>query len=613
MEFEAGRSALTGRPALLQLLGPVQLVPEFQAESRPASLGRRSLCLVTYLALAGDAEQRRDQLAALLWERRGLEQARASLRQSLAELKAVCPDLLLSTRTTLRIDPAMLQTDIDLLLGVETASDLTDRLRALPQHLLVLPDVSEAFDAWAKGERKRLQLRIADAVHARFAANVDPPGDLATLRAAWQAFAPADAAAASPSTAFPRAAAPPQGGSSPPRLRAANDAPLLIMAPVEFYGIDAGQELAEQLRDEVVGGLSRIRDLRLVVERRPISALPVDRHGDGYVLHSRLRNLSDGPQLTMQLLTWPAQEMLWSIATPFARAIDQEAVNLTIGKIVGSILPELERNLLRTDSPASGSLYMRYLRARHASRQPESFDAARAIADEFEAIIAQDPNFVLPYLPLARLYNTDFVYTRAGSSGVTERDRATWLARRSTMIDPAHGHGWTVLAWCHLWQGEWSAAEASLEQALDLNPHHADRLDEIASAFMHLGMLDRAEWLLERSKTLMIAPGHIYWNDRTLLDLLRGDPKAAVQAAAHAGDDYLWSAVYSLAAHAQAGNDCREAVQRFRKRVAPIFPNGQLPPFDDLAFWMRRSGMPFRHAVMLNIILDGLKTGLKHG
>jgi hypothetical protein len=144
-----------------------------------------------------------------------------------------------------------------------------------------------------------------------------------------------------------------------------------------------------------------------------------------------------------------------------------------------------------------------------------------------------------------------------------------------------------------------------------LNPYHADRLDEIAFAFMHLGKLGRAEALLEQSKSLMVAPSHIYWNDRTLLDLLNGDPDAAVQSAANAGDDYLWSTVYALAAHAQAGRDCRIAAQRFRKRVASIFPNGQLPPVEDLVFWMRRSGMPFRDAAMLNIVLDGIRIGLR--
>jgi TolB-like protein len=495
---------------------------------------------------------------------------------------------------------------------IASAAALAEAIRKLPQHVLVLPDVSRAFNDWVKTERKRLYAQLADIVRARLAKGDASVEDRAELEAAWRAVAPADAPAI--------ADAPVERGMQPGSARsrtpdrvpiAPNDAPLLIMAPVEFFGIAEGRELAEQLRDEVVGGLARIRDLRLVVERQSIAMIPQDRHGDGYVLHSRLRNLSDGPQLTLQLLTWPAQEILWSTTTPFALAIDYEAVTQTIGKVVGSILPELERNLLRSERPASGSLYVRYLKARYASRQPSDFEAARAVADELEAIIAQDPGFVLPYLPLARLYNTDFVYTRAGSSGVSERDRAAWLARRSTQLDPAHGHGWSLLAWCHLWQGEWRAAEACLDQALALNPYHADRLDEIAFAFMHLGKLGRAEALLEQSKSLMVAPSHIYWNDRTLLDLLNGDPDAAVQSAANAGDDYLWSTVYALAAHAQAGRDCRIAAQRFRKRVASIFPNGQLPPVEDLVFWMRRSGMPFRDAAMLNIVLDGIRIGLR--
>jgi tetratricopeptide (TPR) repeat protein len=597
--------------ALLQLLGPVQLKPLDLAQARGAVLGRRTLCLVTYLAIIGDTDHRRDHLATLLWESRGTEQALASLRQCLAELKSLFPDVLVAGRTTLRINAARLKTDVSVLAEITGAAALADAIRTLPQHVLVLPDVSRAFDDWVKTERKRLYAQLADIVRARLAKGDASVEDRAELKAAWRAVAPADAPAIDDATVEHGMQPGPGRSRISDRMPIApNDAPLLIMAPVEFFGIAEGRELAEQLRDEVVGGLARIRDLRLVVERQPISAIPLDRHGDGYLLHSRLRNLSDGPQLTLQLLTWPAQEILWSTTTPFALAVDYEAVTHTIGKVVGSILPELERNLLRSERPASGSLYARYLKARYASRQPSDFQAARAIADELEAIIAQDPGFVLPYLPLARLYNTDFVYTRAGSSGVTERDRATWLSRRSTTIDPGHAHGWSQLAWSHLWQGQWSAAEDCLEQALALNPFHADRLDEIAFAFMHLGKLERAELLLERSKSLMVAPGHIYWNDRMLLDLLNGDPIAAVRSATNAGDDFLWSTVYSLAAHAHAGRDCRDAEQRFRTRVARIFPNGVLPQFDDLAFWMRRSGMPFRQSAMLNIVLDGIRIGL---
>ncbi len=604
--------AVAERIAVLQLLGPVQLRPCDPAEGRGAALGRRTLCLVTYLAINGDAEQRRDHLATLLWETRGLEQARASLRQCLAELKSLFPDLLIAGRTTLRIDSALLETDVMQLAESSSAAALAEMIRKLPQHILVLPEIGRAFDDWARSERKRLYARLADIVRIRVAKGDIPVDELTELKAAWRAFAPADASTVDGEVAKREMQQEPSVLKAPVRAPIApNDAPLLIMAPVEFFGIAEGRELAEQLRDEVVGGLARIRDLRLVVERQPIATIPLDRHGDGYVLHSRLRNLSDGPQLTLQLLTWPTQEILWSTTTPFALAIDYDAVIQTVGKVVGSILPELERNLLRTERPASGALYVRYLKARYASQQPTDFATARAVADELESIIAEDPGFVLPYLPLARLYNTDFVYTRAGSSGVSERDRAAWLSRRSTQIDPAHGHGWSQLAWCHLWQGEWDAASRCLEQALELNPYHADRLDEIAFAYMHLGDLVRAEALLERSRSLMIAPGHIYWNDRTLLDLLVGDYVAAVSAAKNAGDDFLWSVVYSLAAHAHAGLDCRMVRDRFRSRVARVFTDSKLPEFSDLSFWMRRSGMPFRSSSMFQIVLEGVRIGLE--
>ncbi len=69
----------------LRLLGPVELR---RADGAPVAMpGRRSVELLTCLALADHETQTRERLASLIWAGRGSEQADGSLRQELARLR----------------------------------------------------------------------------------------------------------------------------------------------------------------------------------------------------------------------------------------------------------------------------------------------------------------------------------------------------------------------------------------------------------------------------------------------------------------------------------------------------------------------------------------------
>src|SRR5262245_29730076 len=102
-----------GRVVQLRLLGP------FDARDRlgrsPAISARKNRALIALLALSPPARMSRGKLASLLWSERAHGQARANLRQSLADLRkdmaAASVPIVLADDDSVWID--LVQVDVD--------------------------------------------------------------------------------------------------------------------------------------------------------------------------------------------------------------------------------------------------------------------------------------------------------------------------------------------------------------------------------------------------------------------------------------------------------------------------------------------------------------------
>ena len=148
-------------PLILNLLGGFELRPR---GGPPIALSTKSgQALLTYLALTPGQRHSRDKLAALLWEDRPDQQARSSLRQTLAVL-----------RKSLPIDPSWINTEGDWI-ALESSAFETDvaRFDSLAQQgatgslseaaALYRGDLlqgfslrSEDFAGWLRTERERI-------------------------------------------------------------------------------------------------------------------------------------------------------------------------------------------------------------------------------------------------------------------------------------------------------------------------------------------------------------------------------------------------------------------------------------------------------------------------
>ena len=118
--------------------------------------GRKAHAILAYLAASGEPAVSRQRLTGLLWSRRWEEQARASLRQSLMELRrAICsidPTLLRIEKDRVSLDHSRIWLDGLVSLFGSVPSTEPDRF------LESLRGLDDAFDHWIDGERARMQL-----------------------------------------------------------------------------------------------------------------------------------------------------------------------------------------------------------------------------------------------------------------------------------------------------------------------------------------------------------------------------------------------------------------------------------------------------------------------
>jgi DNA-binding SARP family transcriptional activator len=158
-------------------LGTTRLV---DAAGRDVAPGQRKLlALLAYLARKAPRSVPREQLATLLWGERRDEQARASLRQALFQLRRILGDTLDTGQGTVALKAGALDTDV----GALEADVAAGRYReaALRWHGDFLADAEDAggevFRTWVDGERAYLRRLLARAVEELAAES--------TARGAW--------------------------------------------------------------------------------------------------------------------------------------------------------------------------------------------------------------------------------------------------------------------------------------------------------------------------------------------------------------------------------------------------------------------------------------------
>jgi DNA-binding SARP family transcriptional activator/TolB-like protein/Tfp pilus assembly protein PilF len=150
---------------LIQLTGDVRVRSPAGTDLTPRS--RKGLAIIAHLALTPGFSAGRDRILGLLWGDRGEEQARASLRQTLVDLRVTAPDvagMIVATRQAVALKDDCWRCDA---LEMDEAAEHGDiagllaKLQAARGDLLEsLQGLTAQFDDWLLAERARRRSQL---------------------------------------------------------------------------------------------------------------------------------------------------------------------------------------------------------------------------------------------------------------------------------------------------------------------------------------------------------------------------------------------------------------------------------------------------------------------
>ncbi len=379
-----------------------------------------------------------------------------------------------------------------------------------------------------------------------------------------------------------RAAAPPVGPAGRP--------PMVLVSQFEDISVrERHPHCAAELREEVIAGLARFREIQLVDDNRPEHEAARAREATSrdYQLTATLLPQGEGVKIIARARRLVDKSVVWAETLSLVDNGTAGGVEKIVRRIVGAALPAVDDDLSLGLPPETDDFYDSYLLAKRLATQAGSYAEARAAAGSLERLIERRPIFAPAYAPLVRLYNTDFGYTGLGSSGRPERAKALELAKAGLAADRGNVYAYSVLGFCHLWHGHDGIARDCFEQALSLNPYNSVRVQDVATGMMYLGDLARARSLIATARELNPIPDDAFFEDSGRLSLIEGDHEAARAMLLSIAQGTIWAELYlALCEDALGLNEGRERLDRWRSRVEARWHSRIAPSRAELIDWI---------------------------
>ncbi len=492
------------------------------ADLRPR--GRKARALLAYLALHPGKPVRRERLAGLLWGDRGEEQARASLRQAIAELKPVTaadPPLVVLSREALVLDPAQFDRDIDAIARAVAGADASALavLRPDDDELLFadLDDVDEGFDAWLAIERTRQ----ADALAALLARpGIAAPPGIAVAAPPEPAATAGDNAGSAVLPAVPPlrrwrtrsviagtiAAGIAIAGSAvaifqqPPIAKATAAAPVAI-AVMPFASLAPGDQsyFAQGVSEEILAQLARNPQLKVLgrtsawsLQDEKLAAPAIGRKlAVDYLVEGSVRTAGPDVRIDVALVRTSDGARIWSQQYP-GRLDDIFAIQARIGH---GVAEQLRRGGGVAAVPVlagNGDARRLYLQARGMVRayEPSLTPAAAAL---LRRAIALEPDFAPAHAALGSVLLLGLTHAQnAGTVSKADEARilaeARALAERALALQPNLAEAHRVLGML----APTSRARTAYETAVRLDPNDSQSWMSLGWNYNNSGDYPRA-------------------------------------------------------------------------------------------------------------------------
>lgn len=431
MKWGRNRLSQTEQAFALWLQGPFRL--ESRDGERIDVPSKRGQALLAMLATSGAGERTRAWLQDRLWGSRGNDQAQASLRRELSNLRKAInrPDagLLQADYNRVWLDFKLVRVDLRALDGAVQDS-------AAPGDLLEGLDVAgeDGFEDWLREERARITARRAPT-------QVEPS---------------------------------PPGSAAPP-LDEFSLRPAIAVLPFVWTPVNPSREaIAEGISDDLIDLLAKLRWLP-VIARSSCSAVAGDARSVGlqlgarYIVEGAVRGEEAAAQLSASLTDTENGQVLWSSRMALPAGDDKAGFEALLGVVSATLglkvdLREQTRAMAKPISDLKvndliwrGRWHLNRLTREDSLRARECFDQALALEPASPEALIQ--------VTWVRLWE---LWVNRGDDAAVRTARQ--MAQQAIIADYDDARGHMLAGIAEIWLRQPLRAEALLNRAIELNP-----------------------------------------------------------------------------------------------------------------------------------------------
>ena len=598
---------------------------------------RKARAVLAYLALSSSGRETRERLVGLLWSETAEDKARASLRQTLHELReafsAAGYSGLATARQLLALDASTVVVDVATILsGVEdgqvdpllTRPDLTESF------LQDLEEVDPAFGQWAKAKRqtvheaflRRLEdgLRRTDAAPADrrrlcegllaieptneeacrsvmrgLAVDGDVAGALRAYERLWRLLdEDYDAEPSKPTQDLvaeiklgkfdQHPASTPSDALLP--SEAARTTIAIIIERFLLQSVETAQShLVEGFRRDLIACLVRFREWS-VLEGSPGGVAAAGSRGPGrYQLAAAAGQIGKIVHLALTLREVDTHVYVWSDRIELTLDNWFEAQQRIVRRIAMTLNVQVSAERLARlsgEPDVSLQVYDKWLRGQSMISRfdPDLWSRAGQL---FSEAATEAPNFSLAFSSLAEMNNSVHI-AHPGVFRDPAKARSTLdIARRAVAIDPTHSRTHLCLGWSYAMAKQFPQAAVHMDLASDLNPNESWTLMSTALFNAFYGEFARARDMAAQSLDMSLTPTSTHWAYQVSILFLAGDYEGAIFAADHAQDVIRTLPAWRAAAlfHLGCQDEACTAAARFIAGIRSRWFGG--PPPDDAA------------------------------
>lgn len=589
----------------MYLLGPFEITDDSGRSLTPRS--QKAQAILAMLALSRRGSRSRVWLRDKLWSDRSEDQAAASLRQALLEIrKALGParDVLLADKNTVWLDTDRITLDL------RDMADRGDASELASEHLLEGMDIRDPeFEDWLTLERQNWQSRLDK---GRLLESFQPKPVLLRESSDHSTLLPITASS-SGDGAGGEDLAEPDGGLFGKPLSGLLHRWLITLHPPTFSGSgDSGRIIAFQLHDLLTRSLGD--DLGIGVSDHSFGLMSPQQDNSQTVpavtipLAVRMHLTFEGDSVLTQIaLTRIVDSMtVWSARHVAARRALENGGLSTLHPMIAKAVDRIAQYILfesgRSKLIGEGSLI---------DAVDAIFRLSRVDLERAEALLQRS----LQQWPTGQAYawlsfiRTFQVGQRFSARDAQIIDEAQAYARRALELEPGNPVSLALVGHVHSFLfGEYDYAAGLFEKAIRLNPVQPLGWDLYAMLHCYVGQADKAVAISRWVDQLVANSRYKYYFDTTrcVSAALAGDYAVAIAAGEEAlkvRPDFNSVLRYLVSSHAHA--DDIDTARRYLERLQAVEADFSITS-------LRESRYPLLGTEGGQVLIDGLiKAGVK--